>query len=89
MDGIERTERHTESVRIMIDIRMTNRLPVRRRIMSYSELQRLVNNLEKLCLYLEKQRQRYELDEREFIRRNARLVEERENTPGEFIYTLT
>lgn len=36
-------------VRIMIDIRMTNGLHVSRRGMSYSELQRLVNNLEVLC----------------------------------------
>lgn len=48
-NGTERTERQPASVRIMIDIKMTNGLHVSRRGMSYSELQRLVNNLEVLC----------------------------------------
>lgn len=48
-DGSERTDRQPTPVRIMIDIRMTNGLHVSRRGMSYSELQRLVNNLEVLC----------------------------------------
>ena len=47
--GTEQTERQPAPVRIMIDIRMTNGLHVSRRGMSYSELQRLVNNLEVLC----------------------------------------
>lgn len=48
-NGTEQTERQPAPVRIMIDIRMTNGLHVSRRGMSYSELQRLVNNLEVLC----------------------------------------
>lgn len=47
--GTERTGREPASVRIMIDIKMTNGLHVSRRGMSYSEFQRLVNNLEVLC----------------------------------------
>lgn len=47
-NGTEGTDKQPESVRIMIDIRMTNGLHVSRRGMSYPELQRLVNNLEAL-----------------------------------------
>lgn len=42
-------ESKTGSVRIMVDIRMTNGLHIQQRNLSYRELVRLVGNLEGLC----------------------------------------